>query len=175
MANVAVPVQGVEAKYRKHMAKLLAHVPDTSALAVLGTSVAATLEQQASKPITLDEVLVRLREKWPEAAARYEELRRARAAAALEAAAQELQARLHWLLLTATCAVYRHVLGETACVSCYLPVDIVAVTEPIQFNTHAHCTLEMLLLSCRSWRRRRQQNEQQQAHRARRLSSAATA
>lgn len=64
-------LQTVERKYRKAMAKMMAHLPETDHLAVVGTSATDSLAAQAARPVALHEVLARLAETNPTAAEAY--------------------------------------------------------------------------------------------------------
>jgi hypothetical protein len=86
-------VQETLRKYRKPMAAMMAHTPETDELAVVGSSAAEQLAQQARAPLTLARVLARLRQKLPEAAARYDAADAARRAAEVERTAAALKVR----------------------------------------------------------------------------------
>lgn len=58
-------MQSVQQKYKRNMAKLMAHTPDTEQLAVVGSSMTEALGQQAIAPITLAHVLQWLQEADP--------------------------------------------------------------------------------------------------------------
>eukprot|EP00892_Ulva_mutabilis_P008865 jgi/Ulvmu1/6350/UM029_0058.1 len=84
----------VEKKYKKPMSEMMAHMPETDELAVLGCSAVDSLAAQAARPVMLEEVLARLAKTAPEVAERYKSIAaeaREREAAAAAAALQEAQ------------------------------------------------------------------------------------
>ena len=83
----------MERKYRRPMAKMMPHAPDTDHLAVIGTSGTATLAQQAARPVALQEVLARLAETHPAAAEAYAAAAAAREQKEAEEAAAALKVR----------------------------------------------------------------------------------